>query len=374
MTGIVDLAYTLLLGWVRLVFDWIWKIVAGEGAGAPLQWFLQNWKVWFVIIVVAGLAADWLMWIVRWRPYRLLMSKLRKKTPAEELAVEAAWDDDTGYYDTETPLVEESADAWNNLSPLSEIHPDWADNLAVSDQDGYAEPAPAVAPGYDDGAYYTEAYEEPEIGAQPGGYWDETPDESAYEPEPAYEAPSSDTAVYMPPPEQPEIEQTMQYGRPGNWPGAFPFQALQQNTEPEPEEDDYIYEQSFHDYLREDDPPPPQRFVDPSAAFDDSSRRRRSLRGSAEDIREYEAAFAPKPAPPPADTRPARLVRPDPAPYTPPTADGFRTVTGKPIKRRGFFTDTDEEPIAGLPPLRRENPFISHAEPEPYGPDFDEDE
>ena len=372
MTGMIDLAYTLLLGWVRVLFDLLWRVISGGGAGAPLQWFLKNWKIWFVVIVAAGLVVDWLMWIVRWRPYRLLTGIFRKKRLEEELVAGAAWDDATGYYDTEIPFMDENTESWDNLTPLSEIHPDWADNLAMSDQGEYTEPAAAAISAYDDSVYYTDAYEEPEVPEQTGAYLNEVQDEPAFQHGHAEQGLSGDTAIYMPPEsEQLQKEQAAQYGRPGSLMGSLPFQAMQQNTESEPDESDYIYEQSFHDYLREDDPPPPQRFADIS---DDSSRRRRSLRGSAADIRGYEAAFAPGPASsPPEDTRPARLVQPDPPPYAPSVNDGLRTVTGKPVKRRGIFADTDEEPIAGLPPLKLDNPFISQAEPDAYNPDFSED-
>jgi len=323
-----------------------------------LQWFLMNWRIWLIVLIVAGLAADWIMWLVRWRPHRLLISRFQRKTKDEAVATVAAWDDGTGYYSPELPQMEDT-DAWDNLSPLSEISPDWADNLALGgmgDPAAYAyeeeEEAPATFEEYDENAYYTEAYEEPVVPAEAPAYY-----------EPEYDEPDGDTAVYTPPPE-PETEQAIQYGRPA-WPGAFQFQAQQYEEpepEPEPEPPTPIYEQTFYDYIREDDQPP-ERFVHPPSAHEDSSRRRRTLRGNPEDIRAYEASFARPPDPPPsADNRPARLVRPDTGYQK--ADDELRTVTGKPVKRRGLFSDADDEPIAGLPPLRREDPFMSEAEPE----------
>ncbi len=421
MSGIGELAYTLLLGWMRALSDWIWSLSSGGGGSGAWQWFLSNWKVWLVILVIGGLVVDWLMWVVRWRPYRLLSGRFRR-APAGGAEPET-WDAGVGYYEHETAMDTEPSE-WTDLtmSTLSEIDPNWAGNVVMERE------MPLVTA--DHGAYYQETYEEPvQAQAADSGYWDETPDEAFYEPEAEpssdtdiafsqdlpymeeapyeeapyeeapYEEPTAyDQAEYVPytPPEvsydpapeeapaaqaDADDEDVQYYSRPGFWPGSFrpPVPYAEDDKEeapaPKPEEDFPMPE--FDPFFMPEETP--------SSAS--PRRRRRGIRESAreewqpEDPLPYSPQQEPRwqePALPAEDVRPSRLVKPEQPTPPAPTEDhkrrGLRTVTGKPAQRHGLFrfSTAQDEPIAGLPPLQLDDPFLPAAQP--GNPDFEPDD
>lgn len=140
MTGIGEIAYTVLLGWMRALVDWIWSMVSGTGNSGVWSWFLSNWKLWLLILIVGGLVVDWLMWVMRWRPYRVLMDRFRRK-PAKEAeaapeSAEDAWDNGVGYYEAEIPADTETAD-WSEITfaTLSEVDPNWAGEVNMENGD-----------------------------------------------------------------------------------------------------------------------------------------------------------------------------------------------------------------------------------------------
>lgn len=140
MSGIGEFAYTLLLGWMRALVDWFWSIFSGTGNTGAWNWFLSNWKIWLVVLLVGGLVVDWLTWVVRWRPYRLLTSRFRR-APAAGVE-ETAWDAGAGYYDEE-PEEDVEPGEWTEapFATLSEVDPDWAGDVVIGDEPAYYERA-----------------------------------------------------------------------------------------------------------------------------------------------------------------------------------------------------------------------------------------
>lgn len=375
MSGIVELANSLLLGWMRAVFAWFWLMVSGRSGSDSWQWFLSHWKIWLGGLIIAGLVVDWLMWMIRWRPYRLLFAHFRRGAPAADAS--AQWDEGTGYYAPEEQSIDVNPADWDlTLGTLSEFGPDWADELAAGD-----DPV-AYAAKPEEQLYYTEAYEEPlpavpveypAYGQADEGYWEEEDNPAPEESTALYDAPFVELHH--------EAEQTMQYGRPTMWPGEFSYaepeniyepevpEAPEPEAVPEPQEPQYYYPD-------EADEPPLRRFSYAPSQPGDAPRRRRGLRGNASEVRRYDVAPEPEEAPSPVDNRKSRLVRPDWKPVRPTYTDGeVRTVTGRPARRRGLMrlAGNEDEPIPGLPPLPLSDPFLPRAEPD-GNPDYEPDD
>jgi hypothetical protein len=225
VSGIGEMAYTVLLGWMRAVVDWVWAMVSGTGASGIWQWFLSQWRIWLVILIIGGLVMDWLMWVVRWRPYRLLFG--RRRAPKAGHAPES-WDSGMGYYAAETAVDGEQSHAqWTDMTlrTLSEIDPDWAGDVVIEEE------PPLLHE--DTGPYFTTLQEEIEAEAdraavapyEMGLYEDEDiAPEVLEEPEP--EVAPDETDVDDEPP---------MYGRPGFWPGQMPFVASAPTPAPAPE-------------------------------------------------------------------------------------------------------------------------------------------
>ena len=96
----------VMLSWMRWLTSWFWNIVNSKGtSGGFLRWFSENWISLAVFLIIAGVVIDWLVWMIRWRPYWLWLRKRqiiyeevpvrkRKRRPAHAPAAPAEDYDD----------------------------------------------------------------------------------------------------------------------------------------------------------------------------------------------------------------------------------------------------------------------------------------
>lgn len=77
-TGYSNAVVNLMLGWLKALANWVLKLfnLAGSG-GNPLLWLSENWLSLLIILLVAGVVLDWLVWMIRWRPYWVWFKKKR---------------------------------------------------------------------------------------------------------------------------------------------------------------------------------------------------------------------------------------------------------------------------------------------------------
>ena len=77
-TGYSNIIVNVLLGWLKGLANWVLKLfnLAGSG-GSPLLWLSQNWLKLLILLMVVGVAMDWLVWMIRWRPYWVWFRKKR---------------------------------------------------------------------------------------------------------------------------------------------------------------------------------------------------------------------------------------------------------------------------------------------------------
>ena len=90
-----------MLSWMRWVTGWFWGILNSGGmSGGFLNWFADNWLRIAILLIIAGVVVDWLVWMIRWRPHWLWFRKrqiiyeevpVRKKSrPAKKAPAAAA--------------------------------------------------------------------------------------------------------------------------------------------------------------------------------------------------------------------------------------------------------------------------------------------
>ena len=77
MGVIADSLFTVLMSWVRALVNGIWALFSSERT-TILEFLGKNWIGIVLVIVVAGLFIDWVVWLVRWRPYHLFALRVRK--------------------------------------------------------------------------------------------------------------------------------------------------------------------------------------------------------------------------------------------------------------------------------------------------------
>lgn len=77
-TGVTNAIVNVMVGWLKGVAGWVLKLfnLAGSG-GSPLLWLSQNWFKLLILLLVAGVAIDRVVWMIRWRPYWVWMRKKR---------------------------------------------------------------------------------------------------------------------------------------------------------------------------------------------------------------------------------------------------------------------------------------------------------
>lgn len=290
MGAFADSLFSLLLGWVRGLVGAIMTVISSGGESGILPFLGKNWLAIVLIIIAVGLAGDWFIWMVRWQPYRVWGTNMRRIARAlhiggrgqedaqqgpEDLSAQEAEDamEQTKRYQRPDAQAEENGDLANidfaseaqgdfDLPPLTPEDEAQAYAAAADVQDAQLGDYPGMR-------YDMSAYMRPE---EPGTVNEETVyEEAAYdgnlpceeqtyteEPVPVDEEPMYEKPAY----EEPAYDQTADASAPYGAEDA----ALQEQQPwpPEPEED------------------APQdvelsREIDPLAAYDDPQMLRRMM-------------------------------------------------------------------------------------------------
>ena len=78
--------FSMLLGWVQTAAAWAWGLITNAETSAWLRWLVEHWLPLTLMLCIGGLAVDFLVYLVRWQPYRMWGRFLRRrdKEGAEE--------------------------------------------------------------------------------------------------------------------------------------------------------------------------------------------------------------------------------------------------------------------------------------------------
>ena len=66
MGTLADSLFNVLMGWVRALVNGIWALFTTDHT-TLLEFLGKNWIMIVIVILAAGLAIDWLVWLIRWR-------------------------------------------------------------------------------------------------------------------------------------------------------------------------------------------------------------------------------------------------------------------------------------------------------------------
>ena len=78
MGNFANTMFSVLLGWVQRTAAWLWELIGSDGADGLLGWVLDNWLGLAILLCLAGVAIDLVVYIVRWQPYRVWRSFLHR--------------------------------------------------------------------------------------------------------------------------------------------------------------------------------------------------------------------------------------------------------------------------------------------------------
>ena len=63
--------FSMLLGWVQSAVAEVWNLVTNADVSLWLRWLLDNWLPLTLMLCVGGAVVDFIVYIIRWQPYRM---------------------------------------------------------------------------------------------------------------------------------------------------------------------------------------------------------------------------------------------------------------------------------------------------------------
>ena len=68
-----------MLSWLKGFANWVLRLfdLAGSGGVSPLEWLSEHWLQLLIVLLIVGVAADVIVWLIRWRPYWVWFRKKR---------------------------------------------------------------------------------------------------------------------------------------------------------------------------------------------------------------------------------------------------------------------------------------------------------
>lgn len=77
--------FSMLLGWVQTAAAWVWGLITNADTSAWLRWLVDHWLTLTLALCIGGLMVDFIVYLIRWQPYRMWGRFLKRK---EEQAAE----------------------------------------------------------------------------------------------------------------------------------------------------------------------------------------------------------------------------------------------------------------------------------------------
>ena len=79
ISGFSNSFVSAMLSWLKGVANLVLRLfnLAGSTGTSPLLWLSQNWAKLLVLFLIIGVAADIIVWLLRWRPYWVWFRKER---------------------------------------------------------------------------------------------------------------------------------------------------------------------------------------------------------------------------------------------------------------------------------------------------------
>ena len=89
MGGFANSVFQAMTGWLRTLVSLIWNYAADSGSPSLIQWIGNNWVSLIIGLCILGVAADFTVYLFRWKPYLVWKSffhrnRARKGEKSEE--------------------------------------------------------------------------------------------------------------------------------------------------------------------------------------------------------------------------------------------------------------------------------------------------
>ena len=89
MNGFTNSLLSVLLSWVRSLVGNLWSFAGSDGGGSFYNFMAAHWLTVVVVLCAGGFVVDRLIYLIRWRPYYVWGSKLRRLLGARHREAQA---------------------------------------------------------------------------------------------------------------------------------------------------------------------------------------------------------------------------------------------------------------------------------------------
>ena len=94
MGSFANTLFTVMLGWFQSVVSTLWSAFTSEKGGSFIKWIGNHWLILAAVLCLFGLAIDLVVYVLRWRPFRVWKSFfLRSQKGTEDEAGTAGTDE-----------------------------------------------------------------------------------------------------------------------------------------------------------------------------------------------------------------------------------------------------------------------------------------
>ena len=76
--------FSVLLGWVQSAAAELWALITSAESSVWLRWLVDNWLPLVLLLCLGGVAVDFIVYIIRWQPYRVWGRFLRRMRDGED--------------------------------------------------------------------------------------------------------------------------------------------------------------------------------------------------------------------------------------------------------------------------------------------------
>ena len=78
LNGFTQWIFSVLLSWMRLVYNWFWSMLATGGQNRFMPWFVSAWLPVVIVLILLGIAIDYTIYLKRWKPDHIWIVTLER--------------------------------------------------------------------------------------------------------------------------------------------------------------------------------------------------------------------------------------------------------------------------------------------------------
>lgn len=188
MNGLANAILTLLLSWLRILINRIWAAINSETGSLFLAFLSDHWLMILLVLGIGGFLLDKLIYLIRWRPFRVRRYRREQRAMEEDYEEERSWPESVDYhsaymppaYDQPVEPQPEEPVYWDEPAYASAAYDVPADQTAIYarpsvDHSAYRPPMEEIDPVFDEQTAWAngdmllgdQACQQPAAAAQP---------------------------------------------------------------------------------------------------------------------------------------------------------------------------------------------------------------